>query len=427
MYRMNKMWIIPGICILLLAVLLGGLLVLRARAPAWPPPVEGVRIEPEAEPISETELTSANACFHMLQLNAFANRFENPALAEELERFESEGVEDQPFPALEAWVEANDDLLALWRDAGRMTNAQVAAYAGMSFADRVGDAMIPMRRIMPWLAERAAADKQWLKILEHYHESLMMHDHLTRGGTFADAVFCWEGTRELCAGMRTLVTRRDDLPPLAIRLMISVLQGRDDARAPFAELMRNERRYMYRVMESDPQKAPWTRRAGFMGWLTRSSEGQVKAHFDAVFSHVMAAGSEYNPGYLDEAVYPYFDVENSLLLLFSDPAGRALMKKTLPSVEDMQVRYARNTAELRASMLYLAVRLYQAENKGKRPADAYRLLPNAIRVLPRDPFRKVGFIEYRQTMDGWMVYSAGPDGRDDGGDPERDVVYGSRE
>jgi len=49
------------------------------------------------------------------------------------------------------------------------------------------------------------------------------------------------------------------------------------------------------------------------------------------------------------------------------------------------------------------------------------LVPDLLEEVPDDPFCEEK-IQYRQTADGVIVYSVGPDGQDDNGTPEEETT-----
>jgi hypothetical protein len=61
----------------------------------------------------------------------------------------------------------------------------------------------------------------------------------------------------------------------------------------------------------------------------------------------------------------------------------------------------------------LAVRAFELEN-GRLPDSLTDLVPNFIPSLPADPHGK-GTFQYRKNQTGYLVYSLGFNGRDDGG------------
>ncbi len=67
-------------------------------------------------------------------------------------------------------------------------------------------------------------------------------------------------------------------------------------------------------------------------------------------------------------------------------------------------------------MVALALRAYRAE-RGRYPARLEELTPVYLKKIAADPFALQGTVKYRRTGDKYLLYSVGPDGRDDGGKP----------
>jgi hypothetical protein len=64
----------------------------------------------------------------------------------------------------------------------------------------------------------------------------------------------------------------------------------------------------------------------------------------------------------------------------------------------------------------LALRAYRME-RGRYPASLSELAPAYLSRIPDDPFALQGPPRYRRTGDRYVLYSVGPDGVDDGGQP----------
>lgn len=80
--------------------------------------------------------------------------------------------------------------------------------------------------------------------------------------------------------------------------------------------------------------------------------------------------------------------------------------------ERKQTQFA---AQRRALATKLAIIAYREDN-GALPAGLTALVPEYLSAVPEDPFAQAP-LSYRQTSDGFVVYSVGPDIIDDGGQP----------
>lgn len=84
----------------------------------------------------------------------------------------------------------------------------------------------------------------------------------------------------------------------------------------------------------------------------------------------------------------------------------------------------RKQAIVRLLTLESALRAYQLEH-GELPEHLQELMPVYIAELPADPFDVTGKpLRYVRNKQGYVVYSVGPDGNDDGGQPPPPGQYG---
>lgn len=81
--------------------------------------------------------------------------------------------------------------------------------------------------------------------------------------------------------------------------------------------------------------------------------------------------------------------------------------------QQFEKRSKQYTAALRLLICDLAIRLHQLE-KGDPPNDLRDIVADQLTAVPLDPFSNVPFI-YRRTRDSYLIYSVGPNGKNDGG------------
>lgn len=81
--------------------------------------------------------------------------------------------------------------------------------------------------------------------------------------------------------------------------------------------------------------------------------------------------------------------------------------------ELLQQTFHRETARSRLLRGHLAVRSYKLD-KGRMPEDLNQLVPEYVSTVPIDPFSGESLC-YRTQPDGYVLYSVGADGQDDGG------------
>jgi hypothetical protein len=87
-----------------------------------------------------------------------------------------------------------------------------------------------------------------------------------------------------------------------------------------------------------------------------------------------------------------------------------------PMMEGFWLRALSSAAQNRMLTLQLALHACRKE-RGRYPAALRELTPRYLREIPRDPFWKSAPMRYRLQGSGFVLYSIGPDGKDDGGAP----------
>lgn len=108
----------------------------------------------------------------------------------------------------------------------------------------------------------------------------------------------------------------------------------------------------------------------------------------------------------------------SSLEMFAHPVEAAYHLEPIADVE-----YFGCLADRRAAAIWLAIRLYKADHQGALPGSLSQLVPAYLTAVPRDPFDPAnGPIKYLPTHDPPVLYSMGPNGKDDGGS-ERYLPY----
>jgi hypothetical protein len=83
--------------------------------------------------------------------------------------------------------------------------------------------------------------------------------------------------------------------------------------------------------------------------------------------------------------------------------------------QNFQQAFTRSEAYLRLVLCGMAIRSFYLEH-GSYPTNLADLVPNYLDAVTLDPFGGRP-LHYRQTSQGFLLYSVGPDGIDDGGNP----------
>jgi hypothetical protein len=89
----------------------------------------------------------------------------------------------------------------------------------------------------------------------------------------------------------------------------------------------------------------------------------------------------------------------------------------LPSHERMVRAFLRNQAWMRCSYVAVAVERFRRSH-GRWPDSLAALVPEFLQELPADPYNGLP-LKFRRLADGVVIYSVGPDQKDDGGKLDR--------
>jgi len=100
------------------------------------------------------------------------------------------------------------------------------------------------------------------------------------------------------------------------------------------------------------------------------------------------------------------------------PPGNPLTEMLLPIMPSARFNLERARALDSLLMLQLALRAYRLEH-GTQPQRLGELVPAYLPRLPEDPFALKGGFGYRRSGGSRVLYSIGPDGKDDGGKAAR--------
>ncbi len=100
------------------------------------------------------------------------------------------------------------------------------------------------------------------------------------------------------------------------------------------------------------------------------------------------------------------------------PFVKVMTRMTIPSFAKGFQRDASNSATLRCALAALAVERYRMAHDGKLPATLADLVPQYLAAVPLDPYDGKP-LRFKPLVKGFVVYSLGEDGDDDGGRPRK--------
>ena len=112
-------------------------------------------------------------------------------------------------------------------------------------------------------------------------------------------------------------------------------------------------------------------------------------------------------------------IESSRLPYRSRPASPPIPHDMLsaiiaPVFAGVGVKYTDNETQNQLMLVSLALQAYKADHAAY-PNSLSQLVPAYLKSVPDDPFANAGPLRYHRTGSTYILYSVGPDGKDDGG------------
>lgn len=105
------------------------------------------------------------------------------------------------------------------------------------------------------------------------------------------------------------------------------------------------------------------------------------------------------------------------------PTPDRVLQFVTPEISEFKVKWAVRDARWRIMQLRLAARAYQYRH-GAPPPSVEALVPAYLPAIPQDPFANRPLV-YRVKANRALIYSRGPDSKDDGGKDLGESVYAS--
>gem|GEM_PF-2675846 len=391
----------------------------RRTVPPWPARLPGVRLEPARPTLREADVQPDNAYYYIRQLTAWTNSLRLP---KEWEQLKACGYGPKAQPVLDAWFASNAAPLELCRQAAALTNCQVATVLSANQLTPYIGTVMSAAKMLTLRAERSAERQEWPVALAELRTALHLGNHVSRGGPLINSLVGMSCGLLTCrAGRRIALTTHP--PADFLRAAGQYFQTTEEHLEPFSETMRYEWAYAHEAIKDLCQQMPNSKAESMVAlgvskwWRALISEKQIQYHLAGIYSHLIAF-VDGPPG--DQKYYAKVDAflsDKSKLHWYAagDIVGRVFVLAITPAVTHAKTRYHAYQATLRGTQIFLAVCAFRQEH-GQLPKTLEELVPAYLPKLPADPFAQDGqTFRYRVEQNRWLIYSIGPDQKDDGG------------
>ena len=428
-------------CLWLFGLLLFGwlvLFILQQTLVPWPRPVPNVRLEPSRPFLADADVKPDNAYFYIRQIPDYSPGSTNTqALFEERERWAANGPTGAPYPTMNEELKLAVNNIELARNAANTPKCQMATIHSLNDYTKGVSGACNTTRHLAYRAESAVIHGDWKSAIADFRISLLLGNHVARGGGITDRLIGTAIHRNTTNAIRRCALEQT-LPPEFFREMQIALDETVRTLEPAEETLRQEWLQLRELTDRDiaismssgirniggggpdPECGVGTRalllayRCGLLIPLG-SSPWQTRRHFDAVSTHVIAAATSGNYR-LDIVGLIYSSYNRVPIGFINDPVGRYLTGISLRGMPYNIIRMIQEKADLQGTQIVLAIRQYQLQHDSTPPAALTDLVPSCISTLPADPFNSSGGpFRYRTNGKGWTLYSVYKNGVDDGG------------
>lgn len=187
---------------------------------------------------------------------------------------------------------------------------------------------------------------------------------------------------------------------------------------PFKSIMKEEKNYSLTMLYEYLETKKWRKNyVDIIDMISDQSAGAQK--LQSLKNHIGVFGASrrmlfYNTAYdYDQLIYAS-GLSYPELLKYDIVYSNQLSEIILPVMNKARFKSENNRCLNELLLLQLALHAYKLEHK-TYPARLSDLVPGYIKKLPTDPFTKNNLYKYALKPNGYLLYSIGPDLKDDGG------------
>lgn len=274
-----------------------------------------------------------------------------------------------------------------------------------------------MARLLMLEGQIYAAREEWGNSMNSDLDAMLLGVTIPRG-----AVLIGELVGIACEaiGRRGAWEKVEKLNASEAKAAIKRLETMQAKRFSYADTLEEEKRFGQATLLElfrDPNwrnKSDWFSmgaNSGSSTWQEKMSEAGAKAR---LYLYSNGAIFKNYSGHMDSLVararQPYLE-QGPPPAVPADPISEILM----PVFEQAGLKDLTNLTQDNLLLTALALRAYQQE-QGAYPQNLQELAPKYLSSLPADPFGQGTFV-YQRKIGKYLLYSLGPDKRDDGGRP----------
>ncbi|BDI30835.1 hypothetical protein CCAX7_28860 [Capsulimonas corticalis] len=257
-----------------------------------------------------------------------------------------------------------------------------------------------LARLFKLEAQVRAAHGDWAGAADSDMDSIQMGEMCVRGGTMIAALL---GVAVQAIGHMDLWERIDHLNGLQARQAVMRMQKIEKLHAPYAEVIDQEKREELTEMKLLFRQPNWRKQLAQIMENTvpvSQLQGLTPAKLTSEYIRYMDSVKAATHRPYNTAIRQNIPCSPAIAM-FAIAVAPVIFNDTLSRTQHSLLLTA------------LALQTYHAQ-RHIYPNDLTQLTPAILTAAPDDPFSDAPF-KYRQMGARYLLYSVGPDGRDDGG------------
>ena len=358
-------------------------------------------------PYTSKDIPSDNGMHYFLLATELLPDVDFDALYAKWEELQANGYPDDP----EFWamLDKFQDAFEAIRTGLEVGNSAMpplrSISAGVPYLGEFRD----LSRVMSMEAQYYAALGDYTASFDNYTTVLGFASESSRGGVLISGIVGLAIGGSAAESLRETLTW-GGVESEDYRFVIEQMQMQDTRMHTAWEVMETEASLVKSWVDSELEAGTDLRS------LVLTGSPDLDEELDTVSDEELASmvGETLQKDYQNLADYfalPYYEAQtvDAAALLSENPMSQIL----LPAMASIPAQEARTRVQVRGTMLSAATEFYRAEHDSYPPS-LDDLVPDYIPDLPEDPFSGESFV-YTSTESGYLLYSVGPDMRDDGG------------
>jgi hypothetical protein len=286
--------------------------------------------------------------------------------------------------------------------------------------DRLFGRFRSLARLLALEGQVRAARGDWAGAASSYVDAVRLGEDLPRGGSMIQGL---TGYSAAAIGRHRLwddLDRSDAKTACALARRLEALSG---LHVPYRETLAEERERKRDVIRDTleyPDRYPAENRGSER--LTREESRRFRQNAPLLYYQMLLADDAYLRAFHARGERPLTS-DNPREFGLKGRMASDFFRTMAPTYDKGWAKERDDFTQIRLMAAALALGAYRKE-RSSLPERLDRLVPGYLREVPEDPFSPGHILEYGRQGDGYVLYSRGPDGDDDGGTPIDDPGKG---